>query len=74
MVRVAEGFGVGGRGTWAGGVAGILVRERAVQYPEFMVDVRPDLDTLFGDPATQDTETLGEAIAALSAHLHAGNH
>jgi len=34
----------------------------------------PDLDTIFGDPEAQDTETLGESIVTLSAHLHAGNH
>ena len=33
-----------------------------------------DLDTIFGDSDSQDTETLGESIVTLSAHLHAGNH
>ncbi|TVR66851.1 MAG: DUF222 domain-containing protein, partial [Gemmatimonadales bacterium] len=37
-------------------------------------DAALDLDTIFGDPESQDTETLGESIVTLSAHLHAGNH
>ncbi len=120
MVRVAEGFEVGGGGWWGNGVAragewhGALVREREAEYggvgepgvehesagelilnphgryPEFTVDLgsdqrddvgidreegaTPDLDTIFGDPEDQDTETLGESIVTLSAHLHAGNH
>ena len=42
--------------------------------PDLALTPTPDLDTIFGDPEAQDTETLGESIVTLSAHLHAGNH
>ena len=72
----------GSMGRW-----GSRVRERAMAY-EGMTRCRPnpdltstpeltptpELDTIFGDPEAQDTETLGESIVTLSAHLHAGNH
>ncbi len=42
--------------------------------PDPDLALTPDLETIFGDPESQDTETLGESIVTLSAHLHAGNH
>ena len=72
------------------GPVGELVLAPEVGYPEVSVDISPDpasalnpgqessptpdLDTIFGSPEDQDTETLGESIVTLSAHLHAGNH
>jgi len=81
-------YGRAGDGGAQPGSSDEFVLNTELEYPEFKVDVNPDsdpthepeltptpdLDTIFGDPEAQDTETLGESIVTLSAHLHAGNH